>query len=245
MWLTSSSIGRKVVMSVTGSCLVLFLTFHMLMNLVYVYDVFIASNPDSILWFGSKCDGHYYDAVCSLLGTNWYALAGTAVLGLLVVIHLCYAFWLTLQNWKARGNDRYAISGKQPVHWAAKNMLALGVIVICGLFLHLYHFWYNMMFAELAGTEGAFGSPTSGFDGITQTFSCPVIVIVYLVWFMAIWYHLTHGIWSAMQTLGWNGKIWLNRWIVVSYVWATILVIGFALVVVAALVENSGCCCGC
>ena len=41
MWLTSSSIGRKVVMSVTGACLVLFLTFHMLMNLVYVYDVMV------------------------------------------------------------------------------------------------------------------------------------------------------------------------------------------------------------
>ncbi|MCF0178895.1 MAG: succinate dehydrogenase/fumarate reductase cytochrome b subunit, partial [Bacteroidales bacterium] len=66
MWLTSSSIGRKVVMSVTGACLVLFLTFHMAMNLVYVYDVMV----------GTTCGNHYYDKVCEFLGTNWYALAG-------------------------------------------------------------------------------------------------------------------------------------------------------------------------
>ena len=100
MWLTSSSIGRKVVMSVTGACLVLFLTFHMLMNLVYVYDVMV----------GTPADGHYYDKVCEFLGTNWYALLGTAGLALLVVIHFIYAFILTFQNWKARGNDRYAVS---------------------------------------------------------------------------------------------------------------------------------------
>ena len=49
MWLTSSSIGRKVVMSVTGACLVLFLTFHMLMNLVYVYDVMVGTRSSVLL----------------------------------------------------------------------------------------------------------------------------------------------------------------------------------------------------
>ena len=164
MWLTSSSIGRKVVMSVTGACLVLFLTFHMLMNLVYVYDVMV----------GTPAGGHYYDKVCEFLGTNWYALLGTAGLALLVVIHFIYAFILTFQNRKARGNDPYAISGKQPVHWAAKNMLVLGIIVICGILVHLYNFWANMMFAELAGIEGAY-APAAGFDWITNTLCDPIL----------------------------------------------------------------------
>ncbi|MBR0037439.1 MAG: succinate dehydrogenase/fumarate reductase cytochrome b subunit [Bacteroidales bacterium] len=236
MWLISSSIGRKVVMSVTGTALVLFLTFHMLMNLVYVYDVMV----------GTPADGHYYDAVCEFLGTNWYALLGTAGLAVLVLIHFCYAFMLTLQNWKARGNDRYAVSGKQPVHWAAKNMLALGVIIVCGLLVHLFNFWHKMMFAELAGIEGQF-APTAGFDWITYNFGFGILDIVYLVWFCALWYHMTHGIWSAMQTLGLNGKVWLNRWICISYVWATVIVCGFVLVLLAAVVQNGfalnwGCC---
>ena len=226
MWLASSSIGRKVVMSVTGSALVLFLTFHMLMNLVYVYDVAV----------GTAAGEHYYDKVCEFLGTNWYALLGTAGLGVLVVFHLCYAFWLTIQNRKARGDQRYAVSGKQPVHWAAKNMLVLGII-ICGLFAHLAHFWANMMYAELAHAEGQF-APTAGFDWITFQFSQPVNIAIYAVWFCAIWYHLTHGIWSSMQTLGLNGKNWLDRWITISYVWATIIVLGFAAVVVAAIAQG-------
>ena len=234
MWLTSSSIGRKVVMSVTGACLVLFLTFHMAMNLVYVYDVMV----------GTTCGNHYYDKVCEFLGTNWYALAGTAGLAALVVLHLIYAFWLTLQNYKARGNDRYAVSGKQPVHWAAKNMLVLGIIVICGLFIHLYHFWFNMMYAELAEAERQFGA-AAGFDWITFQFSCPITLCIYVVWFAALWYHLTHGIWSSMQTLGLNGKVWLNRWIAISYVWATIIVLGFLAVMVAALFAKGGCCGAC
>ena len=232
MWLTSSSIGRKVVMSVSGSALVLFLTFHMLMNLVYVYDVAV----------GTTDGEHYYDKVCEFLGTNWYALIATAGLAALVLVHIVFAFILTAQNYKARGKDRYAVSGKQPVHWAAKNMLVLGVIICLGMLLHLKDFWYNMMFAELAGIENQDPNltPTSGFNWISLVFANPVTVCIYLVWFCAIWYHLTHGIWSSMQTLGLNGKQWLDRWITISYVWATIIVLGFASVVVAAIAHNGG-----
>lgn len=231
MWLTSSSIGRKVVMSVTGAALVLFLTFHMLMNLVYVYDVMV----------GTPCDGHYYDKVCEFLGTNWYALIATAGLALLVVLHFIMAFVLTVQNRKARGAERYAISGKQPIHWASKNMLVLGIIIICGMLVHLNDFWYNMMFAELAESERQF-APTAGFNWITAKFSCPALVAIYVVWFAALWYHMTHGVWSAMQTLGWNGKVWDCRWNAISYIWATVIVLGFLLVVIAA--QFAPACCG-
>ena len=236
MWLTSSSIGRKVVMSVTGASLVLFLTFHMLMNLVFVYDVAV----------GTGAGEHYYDKVCEFLGTNWYALLGTAALAALVVIHFIYAFWLTIQNRKARGNDPYAIKGKQPVHWAAKNMLVLGIIIVLGLVLHLTDFWANMMYAELAESERQF-APTAGFDWICVKLSCPVYAAIYCVWLAALWFHLTHGVWSSMQTLGLNGKVWLDRWICISYVWAWVIVLGFACVIAAAMIHGapagcSGCC---
>lgn len=237
MWLTSSSIGRKVVMSVTGACLVLFLTFHMLMNLVYVFDV-VAST-----------DGTYYNAVCEFLGTNWYALLGTLGLAALAVLHIIYAFWLTVQNYRARGNDRYAISGKQPVHWAAKNMLVLGIIIVVGLGIHLCNFWYHMMYAELASAEGAF-NPGDGYSWISFQFKCPILVVLYVIWFAALWFHLTHGIWSSMQTLGLNGKIWLNRWICIGNIWATIIVLGFLAVLIAGIcapcaVGCGSCCAGC
>ena len=85
-----SSIGKKLIMSISGLFLVLFLLFHMSMNVVAIFS------------------GEAYNAVCEFLGANWYALAGTLVLALGFVFHIVYAFILTIQNRKARGVERYA-----------------------------------------------------------------------------------------------------------------------------------------
>ena len=217
MWLFNSSIGRKVVMSVTGIALILFLTFHCCMNIVALFS------------------GEAYNMICELLGANWYAVVATIGLAALAVIHIVYAFILTAQNRSARGDNRYAVAtevnpGK--VEWASKNMLVLGIIVLLGLLLHLFNFWYNMMFAELLGTS--FGHlPGDGFAFIIDTFSNPVYVVLYIIWLCAIWFHLTHGFWSAMQTLGWSGKIWLCRWKMIGMIYVTLLMLGFLVVVLA------------
>ncbi|MEO5098111.1 succinate dehydrogenase/fumarate reductase cytochrome b subunit, partial [Bacteroides thetaiotaomicron] len=131
MWLSNSSVGRKVVMSVTGIALVLFLTFHMAMNLVAIISA----------------DG--YNMICEFLGANWYALVATAALAALFIIHIIYAFWLTMQNRTARGSERYAVVDKpKTVEWASQNMLVLGIIVIVGLGLHLFNFWAKMQLPE-------------------------------------------------------------------------------------------------
>ena len=225
MWLCNSSIGRKVVMSVTGVALILFLTFHMSMNIAALFS------------------GDAYNMICEFLGANWYALVGTLALAALAVIHILYAFWLTMQNRKARGNERYAVTTRPAgVEWASQNMLVLGIIIILGLLLHLFNFWYNMMFAELTGMTVAH-NPADGFAYIQDTFANPVYVVLYIVWLVALWFHLSHGFWSAMQTFGWNGKTWFCRWKVIGIVYTTILCLGF-LVVVLCFYGRSlcGCC---
>ncbi len=225
MWLCDSSIGRKVVMSVTGIALVLFLTFHASMNVVALFSA----------------EG--YNMICEFLGANWYAVAATIGLAALVVIHIIYAFWLTIQNRRARGNNRYDVTAKpEKVEWASQNMLALGVIVVLGMILHLYNFWYNMMFAELIGDPMLGGiHATDGYRYIVQTFSCPVYTVLYVIWLFAIWFHLTHGFWSAIHTLGWNGKIWFNRWKVIGNIYATVIMLMF--LVVALYFSFCGGCC--
>ena len=173
-------------MSVTGIALILFLTFHCCMNVVALFS------------------GEGYNMICELLGANWYAVVATLGLAALAVIHIFYAFWLTIQNRRARGSERYEVStvtnaGK--VEWASKNMLVLGIIIVLGLLLHLFNFWYNMMFAELFGVADPLGNPADGFGYIKQTFSCWVYVVLYIIWLVALWFHLTHGFWSAMHTL--------------------------------------------
>ena len=215
MWLCNSSIGRKVIMSVTGLALVLFLTFHACMNVVALF---------------SK---EAYNQICELLGSNWYALVATCGLAALVVIHIVYAFILTLQNKKARGSNKYAITDKPgKVEWASQNMFVLGIIICLGLLLHLFNFWYNMMFAEIVGAQCTL-SPTDGFGWIQETFSNWLYVCLYLIWILAIWFHLTHGIWSGFQTLGWSGHVWFNRWKCIGQIWATIVMAMFAIVALA------------
>ena len=111
-------------------------------------------------------------------------------------------------------------------------MLVLGLIVVIGLCLHLFNFWYNMMFAELAGMQTAV-EPTDGFQLIKITFSNPVYVVLYIIWIAALWFHLSHGFWSAMQTLGINGKIWFKRWKCIGMVYMTILALGFLFVILS------------
>lgn len=124
MWLLNSSIGKKLIMSISGLFLVLFLLFHLSMNVAAVFS------------------GEAYNMVCSLLGSNWYAVAATLVLAAGVVIHFVYAIILTLQNRKARGNDRYAINARpKGVEWASQNMFVLGLIVILFMLLHFSQFW--------------------------------------------------------------------------------------------------------
>ena len=229
MWLFNSSIGRKVVMSVTGIALILFLTFHGCMNMVALFSE----------------EG--YNMICEFLGANWYAVVATLGLAALAVLHIVYAFILTAQNRTARGESRYEVAtevkaGK--VEWASKNMLVLGLIICIGLLIHLWNFWYNMMFAELIGAMPAI-SPTDGFGWIKETFSNPVFVVIYIVWLVAIWFHLSHGFWSAMQTLGVSGKIWLKRWMCIGNIYVTVLMLMFLVVVLAfafGCAPSLGCC---
>lgn len=215
MWLINSSIGRKVVMSVSGVALILFLTFHCAMNVVALFS------------------GEAYNKICEALGANWYAIVATLALAALAVIHIVYAFILTAQNRRARGSERYAVTTTpEKVEWASQNMLVLGIIVLLGLLLHLFNFWYNMMFAEIIGRSAAY-LPSEGFQYIEDTFSNPVYVVLYVVWLVAIWFHLSHGFWSAMQTLGINGKVWFCRWRVIGLVYVTILMLCFLAVVLA------------
>jgi len=90
-----------------------------------------------------------------MLGANWWAIMGTGVIALGFVVHVIYAIILTLQNMKARGNDRYASSSKTKTTWSSKNMFVLGLFILLFLFLHLYQMWYQMQFKELFMIEGA------------------------------------------------------------------------------------------
>ena len=193
-------------MAITGACLVLFVTFHCLMNAV------------AIVWPAS------YNVICELLGANWYALAASAGLALLFIIHIIYAVWLTLQNRKARGNDRYAVTAKpKSVEWSSQNMLVLGIVVLAFLVVHLIQFWAKMQLVELAHLQAEV-PPMAGTWFIQLAFQEWYTPVIYIIGFVALWFHMTHGFWSMFQSCGWNNDTWLPRLKAIGNWWATIVV---------------------
>ena len=225
MWLIDSSIGRKLIMSITGVFLVLFLLFHSCMNIVVIIS------PEG------------YNAICGFLGANWYAVLGTAVLAAGFVIHILYASYLTIQNMRARGSERYAVKSNQKgVSWASRNMFILGTIILGFLALHMYNFWFKMQFAELSGIHTGNFDPAKGAEYVKELFSNKVYCVIYMVWLVALWFHLTHGIWSALQTTGLNNKTWLPRVKVISNIIATIVILMFMSIPVYYLLGCGACC---
>lgn len=193
-------------MSVTGLFLILFLTFHALMNAVALISL------------------DAYEAVCEFLGANWYALLGTAVLAGGFLLHIIFAFWLTFQNRKARGENRYEVTAKPAtVEWASQNMLVLGIIVLCFLVLHLAQFWAKMQLPEIMGDY-----PASGEDALRAAFGQLWVAPVYLIGFVALWFHITHGFWSALQSIGTTNDKWIERFKCIGWWWATIVMLLFA-----------------
>lgn len=206
MWLIDSSIGRKLIMSITGVFLVLFLIFHSTVNFLVIVS------PAS------------YNAMSAFLGTNWYALIGTGVLAAGFVIHILYALYLSYQNMRARGPRGYAVTENQEsVSWASQNMLVLGAIVAGFLVLHLYQFWFKMQFSELMGAHAEVEPAVA----VATIFSNWIYCVIYIVWLVALWFHLTHGVWSSLQTLGLNNKTWLPRVKAISNVLSTIVILMF------------------
>ena len=87
-----SSITKKLIMAISGAGLVFFLLFHGAMNVVSIFS------EDAYRW------------ICEFLGANWYAIVGSIGLGILMVVHIVYAFIISFQNYRARGSQRYAVN---------------------------------------------------------------------------------------------------------------------------------------
>lgn len=172
-----------------------------------------------------------YDAICEFLGANWYALIATVILAAGFVIHIIYAIWLTLQNRKARGNDRYAVTTRpKSVEWASQNMLVLGIVVVAFLIVHFVQFWAKMQLVEVMHMAGANVNEvavlraTEGSHHIETAFAQVWTLPVYVIGLVALWFHMTHGFWSSFQSIGVSNNKWIPRFKTLGNWWSTIVI---------------------
>ena len=221
-----SSITKKLIMSISGLFLIVFMLLHMTINFFSVIDSFTGKYGAADGLFQAGCDFMALPIITIMV----------PVLAAGFLVHIAYALILSYGNFKARGTERYAVANKTKAEsWAAKNMLVIGVIVLGILAFHLNHFWAEMQLNEFMGEHAE-----NPYVLLNATFRSWIWVAVYLVWFAALGLHLCHGFWSAFQSIGLSNKIWEKRLMYIGYVVVAIIVLGFSAVAINACLHANG-----
>ena len=221
-----SSITKKLIMSISGLFLIVFLLLHMTINFFSVIDTVAGSYGAADGLFQKGCDFMALPIITIMV----------PVLAAGFFVHIIYAFILSYGNYKARGTQRYAVANKTKAEsWAAKNMLILGVVVLGVVAFHLNHFWAKMQLLEFQGHHAE-----NPYELLNATFQNLAWVVVYIIWFVALGLHLCHGFWSAFQSMGLSNKNWEKRLLYVGYAVVAVIVLGFSAVAVNAYLHSSG-----
>lgn len=208
----SSSIGKKVIMSVTGLFLILFLLVHLSANLT--------------LFAGAEI----YNEVTHFMETNLLIQIMQPVLALGFIIHIIYASTLTLQNQKARPVRYERVDQSDSSAWTSRNMYILGGLVLVFIALHLLHFLVPMKFGDLSKVQINGQVVDNPYNLVTWHFKIWYYAAIYILGAIFLALHLTHGFWSAFQTIGWNNKVWRRRFTVLGYIFAAVFGIGYAII---------------
>ena len=228
-----SSITKKLIMSISGLFLIVFLLLHMTINLFSVIDTFKGTYGAADGLFQAGCDFMALPIVTIMV----------PILAAGFLVHIVYAIILTAGNLQARGGlQRYAGGSKGKAEsWAAKNMLLLGIVVLGLVAFHLNHFWADMQLKEFQGHHAE-----NPYLLLNETCKNWWMVVLYIVWFVALGLHLCHGFWSAFQSLGLSNKKWEKRLTCIGYFFVAVIVLGFVVVAVNAFLQANGLlCCGC
>ncbi len=219
-WFSSfltSSLGKKLVMSLTGLFLILFLIVHLIGNLQLIMN-------DGGEAFNRYAYFMTHNKFIKFISYGLYAF---------ILIHAIQGVVIWQQNRAARGTERYAVKVTRTTGtsaFASKNMMYLGILVLAFLLLHMGDFWWAMKTENLP-TESYKGSATYYQDlyiKVYVSFKQLWIVIAYLVGLVALALHLAHGFQSAFQTLGLNHQKYTPLIKGVGWLYSIIVPLGYA-----------------
>ncbi|WP_026956614.1 succinate dehydrogenase cytochrome b subunit [Algoriphagus vanfongensis] len=215
-WVTktlSSTLGRKLIMALTGLFLILFLTGHVSGNL--------------LLFKGDG--GQAFNIYAKFMTTNPAVKILSYLTYISVIGHVIYAILLGRKNKSARPIG-YAESGASTNStMASRNMGILGTIILIFLVVHLQSFWYQMHWGDLPFVTYDGEEYKDLFSIVTFAFQNELMVAGYVIAMIFLGFHLSHGFASAFQTLGLNHKKYTPAIATLGKLYAVIVPILFAL----------------
>ncbi len=203
-----SSIGRKYIVGITGIALILFVIIHMLGNL----QVFI----------GPKAINDYAALLKSMPVVLWGARLGLIVV---FVVHLSFALKLYFENRAARPQP-YAVNDTVQATLSSRIMALSGTIILFYVVGHLLHFTLGVILPEYYELKDAQGRHDV-YTMILKGFQLPYISIFYIVAMLLLWSHLSHGITSVFQSLGFKASGAKRSFANLGPVLSTIIIAGY------------------
>jgi len=189
-WFTnffSSTIGRKVIMALTGLFLIIFLVVHLIGNLQLIH----------------ADKGKAFNTYAKFMTSNPLIKTVSIVNYCMIVFHVVWAIILSAKNRAARGPKGYAVS-KNPSTWSSRNMGILGTLILIFLVIHLQNFWYQMHWGAIPVAEYDREQVKDLFIVVHEIYKEFWYVVLYVVSMGILGFHLFHGFGSAFQTLGLN-----------------------------------------
>jgi len=214
----NASIGRKFLMSITGLFLVTFIIIHMTVNLLLIFD-------DS---------GELFNIAAHFMATNPLIKIMEPILALGFFIHILWSLIISVQNLRARPVGYKKTSQAINSSWASRNMLILGALILVFLGLHIYDFWWKIKVAGSPLLEMSTGLN----EGIHNTYALVSTLFkesvfynfIYIAGGILLGLHITHGFWSAFQTIGLNNDTWRKRLYFLANIIGWAFAIGFSII---------------
>jgi succinate dehydrogenase / fumarate reductase cytochrome b subunit len=187
MKLISSSIGRKILMALSGIFLVVFLTQHFLINITSVFSE------------------NLFNTLSHFMGNNplvQFILQPVLIFG--VIFHFVMGFYLEILNSRSRKKNYSKYSGSSNASWISRNMIFSGGVILIFLVLHFIDFWIpemNYKYVEVLPED-----PNRYFEELVHKFESPIRTLIYSLSFVFLALHLLHGFSSSFKTVGVNSK---------------------------------------
>lgn len=224
--LFTSSIGKKIVMSITGLFLISFLVVHMGVNACIFADLFDPAD-----------DGDIFNRAAAFMGGTVVIRIMEIVLFAGIFVHIIQGFVLEYQN-RSKRKKGYAVPmGNKGSKWYSRSMGLLGTILLLFLIIHWVHFWIPSRISH-AGLEVPVQLTNGKYEHdmfmlMQVTFQEWWVVILYVGACVSLAYHLVHGFQSAFRTLGLSNQKYIKLVSSMGFAFSIIVPLIFALMPVA------------
>ena len=180
----TSSIGKKILMALSGFFLMFFLLQHLIIN------------------FMSVISADLFNETSEFMGTNplvQYLMQPILFFG--IIYHLVMGMRLDLQNRKARTSKYVMNKPGENSSWMSRNMIITGITILLFIALHMVDFFFPTIKAHYITHEHL-----DSFQMVAAKFTNPVYFGIYTLAFIALALHLLHGFQSSFQSVGFNNK---------------------------------------